>query len=97
MKLQEGNNYLVIFFVIAIFWIMLAFLQFPQQIIQPHMFIGGTTFLALTILYIYSGVALDRFWIASISKKNNPKEFYLYIGVQLLISLVCLILSFIKK
>ncbi|MEP7704817.1 hypothetical protein [Paraglaciecola sp. 25GB23A] len=87
MKLELGKSYKYGFFILLVTWALFSFLPFPNTPDNPAFLGFSLTILIMVIYQAYSGVAIDRSWVASISWRQNKKEFFAILIGQTLIAI----------
>lgn len=94
MKLEEGKSYPAgfVYFIglDGIFWFISSFFNVPEPA-----FLGfSISIVCLVILQAYSGVALDKAWVASISKTKQPVMYWIILCGQLAVAALCVLSAF---
>ncbi|MDO9454199.1 MAG: hypothetical protein Q7J29_15275 [Stagnimonas sp.] len=77
MKLQEGRKYGAGFAVFGALWASLGMLSSLLDVPEPGYFGFAACGFCLVIYQAYSGVFLDKSWVASVSKSKNPTSFWM--------------------
>lgn len=76
MKLQEGQRYPVGFAVVLALWAVAGVLSSRFALPEPA-FLGFAISVGCLVVYqAYSGVFLDRTWMASVSRAREPTWFW---------------------
>jgi hypothetical protein len=86
MKLEEGRRYRVGFVVFLAMWAVLAMLSSLFDVPEPA-FLGFAISICCLVGYqAYSGVFLDKAWVASVSRVKEPRFFWMLLLGQLAIA-----------
>ncbi|BFM18384.1 hypothetical protein R50073_45670 [Maricurvus nonylphenolicus] len=88
MKLEKGKDYKFGFLVVAVLWGIFSFLPYPNSPSNPIPLGFSLAILCLVFIQVISGVALDRKWVASITRSENADDFWVLIFGQALIALL---------
>jgi len=88
MKLEEGKTYGFGFPIFLILWFIFSNIISFSAIVKEPAFMGFSLVVILLVIYqLYSGVALDRAWNASISENKSKNLYYGILAGQTFIAL----------
>jgi hypothetical protein len=88
MKLEEGKAYGFGFPIFLILWFIFSNIISFSAIVQEPAFMGFSLVVILLVIYqLYSGVALDRAWNASISENKSKNLYYGILAGQTFVAL----------
>jgi hypothetical protein len=91
-KLEYGKNYAYLFFIIMGI-VLFLFLTGLSKVVALIVF--SISFAYLSVLELYSGIALSRSWTANCRKKDHPVQFYTSVILGLISSAFMLVAAFL--